>query len=158
MIDREFLASLKRIGVMLFIVLSFIAVLFFFMAKNAELSFAQQKLRSYALNAKNEEGDTDVEKFKAALVISGIDKTLIYNISYNSDPGTHSADLTVTNLWHVQTYQIRLQMAQNLWKTWAIIHSPKNSDMARIRILDFNGNEVGGSRTWGGSLIWVQEK
>ena len=59
------------------------------------------------------------------------------------------------NSWHRDVYQVRYQVAQTLWKAWAGIHSPNEPDKARIDILDLNGNKVGGSRIWAGSLIWV---
>jgi hypothetical protein len=68
------------------------------------------------------------------------------------------ATLMVKDIWHVRHYQVRLQDAQTLWKTWAMIASPKEMDNARIVLVDGNGNEVGGSRALAGSLIWVQEK
>lgn len=84
------------------------------------------------------------------------DKSLFVSIS----PGSFRADdvrITVTNAWHVQPYQVRLQTAQNLWEAWAVISKPISPDNARISIVDYNGNEVGGSRILGGSLIWVSE-
>lgn len=71
--------------------------------------------------------------------------------------GTWEATLTVGSLWHIKHKQVRLQDAQNLWQAWALVASPKDQDSARIRIVDHNGNEVGGSRVWGGSLIWVND-
>lgn len=68
------------------------------------------------------------------------------------------ATITVRNLWHIRAYQLRLQDAQTLWEAWAGIASPRDPDKARIKIVDLRENEVGGSRIWGGSLIWVQEK
>jgi regulator of replication initiation timing len=68
-----------------------------------------------------------------------------------------TATLSVDNAWHLSPYQIRLQNAQTLWKTWAQIASPDKPDSARISIVDLNGNEVGGSRMLAGSLIWVQK-
>jgi len=65
--------------------------------------------------------------------------------------------ITVANSWHYEPYQIRLQLAQKLWEAWAGLHSPSEPDRARIKIVDLNENEVGGSRVWAGSLIWVQE-
>lgn len=65
--------------------------------------------------------------------------------------------ITITNSWHYEPYQVRLQVAQKLWEAWARLHSPNEPDKARIKIVDLNGNEVGGSRVWAGSLIWVQE-
>lgn len=65
--------------------------------------------------------------------------------------------ITVSNSWHYEPYQIRLQVAQKLWEAWAGLHSPDEPDKARIKLVDLNGNEVGGSRVWAGSLIWVKE-
>jgi hypothetical protein len=48
-------------------------------------------------------------------------------------------------------------MAKMLWKAWASIHNPTNPDKARISIRDVTGGEVGGSRVWAGSLIWVDD-
>jgi len=67
----------------------------------------------------------------------------------------------VDDSWHYSPKQVRLQAAQNLWDKWARISTASgragNADAARIRIVDQNGNEVGGSRVWAGSLIWVQD-
>lgn len=68
-----------------------------------------------------------------------------------------TATITVANEWHAMNYQVRYQAAQNLWQVWAGVASPTNPDAARIVITDYNGNEVGGSRVWGGSMIWVQK-
>ena len=76
-------------------------------------------------------------------------------VSARTVSGTVQATITVENVWHVQHKQIRLQAAENIWKQWALITG--KGDDARIKIVDLNGNEVGGSRMWGGSLIWVQD-
>jgi hypothetical protein len=65
--------------------------------------------------------------------------------------------LTVANGWHFQPYQLRLQAAQNLWQGWAQLISPTELDSARLKLVDGNGNEVGGSRIIAGSAIWVKE-
>lgn len=70
--------------------------------------------------------------------------------------------ITVTNSWHYLPYQIRLQKAQTLWKTWAKARTASGSlrsdiDSARISLVDANGNKVGGSRAAGGSLLWVKK-
>lgn len=64
----------------------------------------------------------------------------------------------VKNSWHSAPYQVRLQLAQNFWKVWASVNGAPDLDTSRIKLVDLNGNEVGGSRLLGGSLIWVQEK
>lgn len=63
--------------------------------------------------------------------------------------------ITVTNEWHYLPYQIRKQTAQNIWRQWAITYSPDKPDSAYLKIVDFNGNKVGGSSVWGGSLVDV---
>ena len=91
-------------------------------------------------------------------VLNAANVRLVDSVSVGTIAGDHwEATLTVKNLWHVRAYQIRLQDAQTLWEAWAHIASPQDLDKARIKIVDQRGNEVGGSRVWGGSLIWVQE-
>ena len=63
--------------------------------------------------------------------------------------------IAVDNFWHSQPKQMRLQAAQNLWACWAQARSPSSVDTARLKITDLNGNVVGGSRTAGGSMLWV---
>lgn len=104
--------------------------------------------------AKNEETKQKLSKFIKVLETAGIDNEIITNVVVRD----HTATIKVTNLWHLMAYQIRLQSAQNLWNLWAAIDSPQDVDLARISIVDLNGNEVGGSRFLAGSLIWVQEK
>jgi hypothetical protein len=66
--------------------------------------------------------------------------------------------ITVPNAFHRLHYQERLQAAQLLWQVWVTVLKPKDPDHARIKLVDRLGNEVGGSRALGGSLIWVQER
>jgi len=66
--------------------------------------------------------------------------------------------ITVPNAFHRLHYQERLQAAQLLWQVWVTVIKPKDADHARIKLVDRLGNEVGGSRALGGSLIWVQER
>lgn len=80
--------------------------------------------------------------------------TLIQHLSARE----HLLTITIADAWHYQPYQLRLQGAQDLWKIWAGIHFPDKPDTARVSIVDRHGNEVAGSRVWGGSLIWAQEK
>lgn len=92
-------------------------------------------------------------------VLNAADVKLIDSVSVRRiGDKTWEAELTVRNIWHLRHYQLRLQDAQTLWKAWAVIASPNEPDLARIKLVDENGNEVGGSRILGGSLIWVQEK
>lgn len=84
--------------------------------------------------------------------------SVVRRVGVEQNGNIWTAILTVDNVWHMKLYQIRLQDAQTLWKAWASIASPNDPDLARISIVDLHGNEVGGSRVWGGSLIWVQEQ
>lgn len=99
--------------------------------------------------------ESDAIKFITAIRSAGIDNSLIENA--RMDARGNFLRITVSNLWHLQQKQIRYQSAQNLWLIWATIHSPDSSDDARIKLLDYNGNEVGGSRVLAGSMIWVQD-
>lgn len=63
----------------------------------------------------------------------------------------------VGNEWHFLPYQIRLQMAQNIWATWVLASNAEAPDHARVDIKDLNGNGVGGSKLLGGSLSWVSK-
>jgi hypothetical protein len=113
-------------------------------ARNAEHEAKQKKVKQNL--------DQFMERIKAAQASAG--GKIVHRVSIEGDKAT----ITVDNSWHLMPYQIRLQAAQSLWKSWASIASPDDLDKARIRLVDFNGNEVGGSRILGGSLIWVQEK
>jgi len=92
--------------------------------------------------------------FRQALKSSGAD-SVIEEIS--RDRFTGELVIVVKDEWHYQHYQERLQAAQTLWEVWAKLHSPDKMDSARIRLVDYNDNVVGGSRTLAGSLIWVKK-
>lgn len=59
--------------------------------------------------------------------------------------------------WHYLPKQIRLQYAQNMWSIWAKKSSPEKVDSARIKLVDKNGNKVGGSGWLGGSDVKVND-
>jgi len=97
----------------------------------------------------------NIQKYRK--LMRSIDKNgdIVTNVTQGRMDG--EIKISVSNSWHYEPYQIRLQLAQKLWDAWAATHSPNEPDKARIQIVDGNGNEVGGSRAWAGSLIWVQE-
>jgi len=68
-----------------------------------------------------------------------------------------TAKIAVANPWHRLVYQERLQLAQMIQRLWASSVPTVKPDEARIRLTDLMGNEVGGSRALGGTLIWVQK-
>jgi hypothetical protein len=98
---------------------------------------------------------SDVREFDGQL--RKVDASGALIVAVRPGRNEHQVDVTVANQWHREPYQIRLQAAQNIWQAWAQIRAPKNPDLARIKIVDLNGNEVGGSRVLAGSLIWVQD-
>lgn len=69
----------------------------------------------------------------------------------------NTAILTVSNLWHIRSHQLRLQDAQVIWEAWARISNPNNPDHARIELVDGMGNKVGGSSWLAGSLVSVKK-
>jgi len=121
--------------------------------KSAEEQAAAEKARREAAQKEfNDKSDAYMSILNVASVRT------IDGVRVSRDGKTWTAKLTVKNIWHLRHYQLRLQDAQTLWKVWAVIASPNDMDSARISLVDENDNEVGGSRFWGGSLIWVQEK
>jgi len=119
----------------------------------AEEAAARQKAEAEAAREAKAKQNLNqfVERMKAVQKAAGID--LVSRVSVEGNEAT----ITVANVWHGLLYQTRLQLAQGIWGAWASIASPGDPDKARIRLVDFNGNEVGGSRWLAGSLIWVQE-
>lgn len=97
----------------------------------------------------------DLEKYMEEL--NKIQKDLGFNLIDNVSISENKATLTVTNQWHLRKKQLRLQDAQTLWEIWANINSPSKPDIARIQIVDGNGNQVGGSGFLGGSIIDVKD-
>jgi hypothetical protein len=96
------------------------------------------------------------ERFVAAVRKAGVGTALI--VDAKRDPLLDDQlQVVVGAVWHRQVKQERLIAAQNLWRTWAQINSPKDLDKSRLELLDVNGNEVGGSGILAGSTISVQD-
>lgn len=113
-----------------------------------------------AAQAKSAEEERKVESLRATFLIAlkAVEVNLIKDVSVQKIGGDlWAATLTVEDIWHLRHEQIRLQDAQALWEAWATLASPDDLDKARITLVDHRGNEVGGSRIWAGSLIWVKE-
>lgn len=104
-------------------------------------------------NPASDQLSNDSSEFLSTLRAMGIDSSIVVSLSARENRVT----ITVAEAWHYQHYQLRLQAAQAMWSIWARIRSPQDPDKARIRLVDIMGNEVGGSRMLGGSLIWVQK-
>ncbi|MEE8516450.1 MAG: hypothetical protein V3T02_07420, partial [Alphaproteobacteria bacterium] len=66
--------------------------------------------------------------------------------------------ITVAKDWHILEYEVRLKLAQELWKIWAKTVPPHFRNQARITLADEHDTKVGGSRLLGPSRIWVRDK
>lgn len=122
-------------------------------AEEDERLAADAAKRAAAEAARGKSTEEALEAYAAIIRVVDPDALLIDKVQAKDD----TVILTVTNYWHVMHYQNRLQAAQNLWAGWAKLKSPREPDRARLSLVDFNGNKVGGSRFLAGSLIWVQE-
>lgn len=62
----------------------------------------------------------------------------------------------VSDTWHIEHYQRRLQNAQRLFQVWETIRSSgeQSGNACIMTIADLNGNEVGGTGLLG---VWVQK-
>ena len=96
-------------------------------------------------------GSRDIQTFISLLNTLEIDPPMIVGCQYERIGRT--ATITVGDMWHYEPKRIRTQTAKHLWQAWAQIHSPGNRDSARIKLVDSNGDTVGGSRVWAGSLM-----
>ena len=123
-------------------------------AEEKRIAAEQKRIQEEEHQRKEAKLKRDLDSFVTTLKTSGIDNSIIDRYSANDNQLT----IVVTNAWHFQPYQIRLQAAQNLWNLWAKLRSPNDLDKARIELTDYNGNSVGGSRWLAGSLIWVKKE
>ena len=112
----------------------------------AERAAAEEKEKAQAMAAAGQ--------FRA--MIAKVDDGMISEVAPDGSSPNRLL-IAVSDRWHYQPKQIRLQTAQALQRLWATAFSPDRPDHARIRLLDQTGNEVGGSRVWGGSVIWVAD-
>jgi hypothetical protein len=125
--------------------------------KQSSHSASSKKGSSPAASA-SQKLEQDVDAFRRRLERTGIIGSVVAEVSVsNTLTNKHRVVITVTRAWHAELYQERLQAAQNLWKIWATLHAPSELDIARIKLQDLNGNEVGGSRVIAGSAIWVNK-
>jgi hypothetical protein len=95
-------------------------------------------------------------EFKAELRKVRDGSRLISAVSLD-DSNPQRLHITVTAAWLLQPKAVRTELTRALWMLWAKIDSPEKLDLARISLRTPTGTEVGGSRVWGGSLIWVDD-
>lgn len=121
----------------------------------------RQRAEGIAAQQKQQQAETDRRQKidflskKAIELKNELSSATPYNeliLSYRYD-GTF-LNYTVENTWFFLPKQIRLQHAQRLGAKWSLMHPVNDRDSARIKILDVNGNKVGGHGLLG---IYVDE-
>lgn len=115
----------------------------------------QEKLKEVLLK----KAELNLEQYIKILNSDNTAKLLVAEVGYDPQgilPQEYII-VKVKNNWHFLPKQVRLQHAQNLWAIWAKICSPSEPDNARLKLVDLNSNEIGGSRGWAGSLLWVND-
>lgn len=97
----------------------------------------------------------DYSRYRQTIEGIDADGTLIAAVA----PGVTASGVKVTvgTGYHYQPYQVRLQLAQNLWTIWATAVCPSRQDSAHLKLVDLNGNTVGGSGWLAGSMIEVDK-
>lgn len=66
--------------------------------------------------------------------------------------------ITLAKDWKILEYEVRLKLAQDMWKMWSKTVPRHFRDQARITLVDENDVKLGGSRLLGPSRIWVRDK
>jgi hypothetical protein len=97
----------------------------------------------------------DSRRLLKALRDRGVGRDLIADIVAvaNGDEAT----IKVGGAWHSIPYRERLNIAQDLWQSWAMIHCPNAQDKAKITIVNDRGIRIGGSGKGPRSRIWVDK-
>ena len=100
-----------------------------------------------------------VDRFMGGFPDNGIDPTFVVAafVQFGCEPDD-TARITMSENWQVGTEEQRLQSANALWKAWASIVAPEDLERARIKLVDAEDNEVGGSLGESGSNMWVQDE
>jgi hypothetical protein len=101
---------------------------------------------------------TDAEQFRKVLfaALAADNLNIVQNV-YVNDIIPQQIIIEMKPIWHARNKHLRKNDATQFWKLWASIHSPNDPDRARVKLVSINGDEVGGSRILGGSLIWIEE-
>ena len=112
-----------------------------------------QILKGYKEKNIGEKSLSKAEQFYNKLRMAGVGLETIEEVKADKD-FPEDIKIIVANSWHSQPYQIRLQAAQNLQKLWGNTYG--DADRSRVKLVDINGNSVGGNKVLGG--VWVSDK
>ena len=86
---------------------------------------------------------------------AGLDPTGISTVRIAADEQT--LEIVVRDEWLEQPPEARFRDIQNFWWLWSTVYLPyEGFEKVFVRVLDSKGNEVGGSRSDAGSLIWAR--
>ncbi len=94
-----------------------------------------------------------LKQYRKKLNAAGLNEQIITRLAGDGK----KVKITVVDAWSEMDYNSRYEAADTLYKLWAMIASPDSPDSARISIQTEGGTEIGGSRLFAGSLIWVQK-
>lgn len=118
--------------------------------RNSPLLESEREEHLAAIKATNI--NTKVAAFIAKIESVGIANDLIAGASVDGKLGADLLIVTVGATWHRVVRQERLIAAKKLWEVWAEINTPTDMDASRIKLVDVNGNSVGGSGVMGSSV------
>lgn len=121
--------------------------------KKAAEEAAKVAAARHAAAAAREKSAADRETFVRRLNAAGATQSMIAGVAAGQF-NEHEIRITVGDSWYYQPKQVRLQLAQGYWRLWAGIHAPSTPDMARLKLVDRMGNDLGGS-SWVGSMVSV---
>ncbi len=127
----------------------------------AQKAREQKAAQERAAKKEREKWDLAIGAYRVVMSKFNFIESVSYNhnLPYGTKDRNPWITVTVKNNWHYEPEQIRKQAAQSMWELWARTALAQNLteevDSARIKIVDYRGNEVGGSRMIAGSMIWV---
>jgi len=122
-----------------------------FQRKQAEI--AQKKAEANAEASRVRTQKKRIDKYTALINLFN-EKYGFQMVNYfQVDGDGRQVTITVDDAWHSLPKQVRLENAQTLGEFWANI-LPKG-ETPGFKIIDMNGNRVGGYNGWSG--IWVQD-
>jgi hypothetical protein len=121
----------------------------------------REKRRAERERKKSEElekANKDIQVFKNALfgMLNKQNFKIVQDVYLDKDL-LQQVIIVMKPIWHIRNKHLRKNDATVFWELWASINSPNDPDQARVKLVSIDKDHVGGSRVWGGSLIWVED-
>lgn len=119
----------------------------------AAIEARQRKIREEKEALQREQESQQSDRFRQSLIDGSIRK---YTLKFQQDPSDQDTMIiVVSNTWLRESQFLRRQIAEVFWQKWANIRNPLNTDSVRIRLLNSDNEEVGGSPQLSALPIWV---